>query len=369
MGDAERLYVTRPFMPPIAEFIPYLEDIWQRKWLTNKGPYHEEFENALRDYLDVPYISLFSNGTIALITALQALRVTGEVITTPFSFVASSHALYWNGIKPVFCDIEPETFTLDPEKIEAAITPKTTALLPVHVYGYPSKFDEIKEIADSYGLKVIYDAAHAFGVTKNGTSILNFGDLSILSFHATKVFTTFEGGALVCHDSAMKKRIDFLKNFGFANEVTVVGPGINGKLNEIQSAFGLLQLKYIDHLIRKRRRISYIYRERLSRVRGIRLMEDIKGVRHNYSYFPIIIDEKEYGRSRDKTYEALKEKNIYSRRYFYPLISEFPTYRGLPSANRENLLNAIRVSSGVLCLPIYPTLENSDIEKVVQVLL
>lgn len=368
MAEQDRLYVTRPFMPPIDEFIPYLEDIWQRKWLTNKGPYHDELEKALSDYLGVPYISLFANGTIALVTALQVLRITGEVITTPFSFVASSHALLWNGIKPVFCDIEPETFTLDPEKIEAAITPKTTAILPVHVYGYPCKKKEIKEIADSYGLKVIYDAAHAFGVTVNGCSILNFGDLSVLSFHATKVFTTFEGGALVCHDNAMKKRIDFLKNFGFSNEVTVVGPGINGKLNEIQAAFGLLQLKYIDPVIRKRRRIACIYRERLSQIRGIRFMEDIKGVRHNYSYFPIIIEEKEYGRNRDELYESLKKQNIYSRRYFYPLISQFPTYRGLPSASDGNLSTAVKISNSVLCLPIYPTLEDSDIAKVVEIL-
>jgi dTDP-4-amino-4,6-dideoxygalactose transaminase len=368
MAEQDRLYVTRPFMPPIDEFIPYLEDIWQRKWLTNKGPYHEELEKALRDYLGVPHISLFANGTIALVTALQVLRITGEVITTPFSFVASSHALLWNGIKPVFCDIEPETFTLDPEKIEAAITPQTTAILPVHVYGYPCKNKQIKEIADSYGLKVIYDAAHAFGVTINGYSILNFGDLSVLSFHATKVFTTFEGGALVCHDNAMKKRIDFLKNFGFSNEVTVVGPGINGKLNEIQAAFGLLQLKYIDPVIRKRRRIACIYRERLSQIRGIRFMEDIKGVRHNYSYFPIIIEEKEYGRNRDDLYESLKKRNIYSRRYFYPLISQFPTYRGLPSASEGNLSTAVKISNSVLCLPIYPTLEDSDIAKVVEIL-
>ena len=367
-SDPDRLYVTRPFMPPLEEFMPFLKDIWARKWLTNEGPYTEELERVLCDYLGVEYVSLFSNGTIALVTALQALRITGEVITTPFSFVASSHALHWNGIRPVFCDIEPETFTLNPERIEAAISPQTTAILPVHVYGYPCKSKEINSIAEIYGLKVIYDAAHAFGVTVNGESVLNFGDMSVLSFHATKVFTTFEGGAIVCHDRAMKKRIEFLKNFGFANEVTVVGPGINGKLNEVQAAFGLLQLRYIDEIIRKRRRIAYIYRERFEGVPGIRFIDDLKGVRHNYAYFPLIIEGSVYGKSRDEVYELLKQKNIYSRRYFYPLISQFPTYRGLPSSKHENLPTAVSISNRVLCLPIYPDIGDRDIERIVAVL-
>ena len=368
-SDPDRIYVTRPFMPPLEEFIPFLRDIWERKWLTNKGPYTEELERALSDYLGVEYVSLFSNGTIALVTALQALRITGEVITTPFSFVASSHALHWNGIRPVFCDIEPESFTLDPERIEAAISPRTSAILPVHVYGYPCRVDEINAIAEIYGLKVIYDAAHAFGVSINGESVLNFGDISVLSFHATKVFTTFEGGALICHDPGMKKRIDFLKNFGFADEITVVGPGINGKLNEVQAAFGLLQLQYIDEIIRKRRRIAYMYRERLDNIRGIRFLDDRMGVRHNYSYFPIIIEEGDYGKSRDEVYQLLKKENIYSRRYFYPLISEFPTYRGLASATEDNLPVAGKISKSVICLPIYPDLELVEIEKIVSFLL
>ena len=367
-ADPDRLYVTRPFMPPLEEFMPYLNDIWERKWLTNKGPYAEELEQALCDYLGVRYVSLFSNGTIALITALQALRITGDVITTPFSFVASTHALHWNGIRPIFCDIEPETFTLNPERIEAAITPQTTAILPVNVYGYPCKTRQIDAIAETYGLKVIYDAAHAFGVSVNGKSVLNCGDISVLSFHATKIYTTFEGGALICHDPVLKKRIDFLKNFGFADELTVVGPGINGKLNEIQAAFGLLQLGYIDEVIRRRRKLACLYRERLERIQGIRLLADLKGVRHNYSYFPIIIEESIYGKSRDQVYELLKDKNIYSRRYFYPLISEFPTYRSLESAAKANLPVADDVSRKVICLPMYPDLDICDIERIISVL-
>ena len=367
--DLEKpVYVTEPFLPPLEEFKEYLKEIWQSKWLTNNGQFHQDFEKKLSEYLDVPYISLFSNGTLALITALQALRITGEVITTPFSFVATTHALHWNGIKPVFCDIEREYFTLDPEKIEAAITPKTTAILPVHVYGNPCKVDEIQHIADVYGLKLIYDAAHAFGVRINGTSICNFGDLSILSFHATKVFTTFEGGAIVCHDEKMKKRIDYLKNFGFAGETTVVGPGINAKMNEFQSALGVLQLKYIDQAIEKRKMITQYYRDGLQNVQGVRFPEDIEEVHHCYSYFPVFIDKHIFGKSRDDIYEALKRENIFGRRYFYPLISQFPTYRGLPSAKPDNLPVANSVSDEVLCLPIYPGLEMTLLDSIIDLI-
>ena len=326
-GDSKKIYVTRPSLPPLEEFMEYLKDIWESKNLTNNGKYHELFEKELADFLGVKYISLFTNGTLALITALQTLRITGEVITTPYSFVASTHALHWNGITPVFVDIDPVYCNLDPSKIEAAITPKTTAILPVHVYGNPCRVNEIDMIADTYGLKVLYDASHAFNVQLGGTSILNFGDLSVLSFHATKVFTTFEGGAIICHDEKTKKRIDFLKNFGFADEVTVVGPGINAKMNEFQAALGLLQLKYIDEYISKRKKIAQTYNEELSGIEGIRMLEEIESVKHNYAYFPIFIDEEKYGLSRDSLYNLLKRNNIYARRYFYPLISQFPTYR------------------------------------------
>ena len=350
------IFVTRPFLPPLEEFYEYLKDIWESKQLTNKGPYHELFEKNLAEYLNVKYVSLFSNGTLALISALQTMRITGEVITTPFSYVATTHALNWNGIKPVFSDIEPVTYNLDPNKIEAAITPKTTAILPVHVYGNPCNVEAIQEIAGIYGLKVIYDACHAFGVTIKENSVLNFGDLSVLSFHATKVFTTFEGGAIICHDEITKKRIDFLKNFGFANETTVVAPGINAKMNEFQAALGLLQLKYIDQVIQKRKEIVEYYRQNLRDMPGIYFFEDMPDVRHNYQYFPIIIEKDSFGKSRDDVYNELKEHNIFSRRYFYPLISQFPTYRSLDSAKSGNLPVAEDVTNKILCLPIYPDL-------------
>ncbi len=362
------IYVTQPSLPPLDEFIAYLEDIWDSKCLTNMGKYHQQFERALADYLGVKYVSLFTNGTLALVTALQSLRITGEVITTPYSFVATTHALHWNGIKPVFCDIEPNTTNLDVKKIESLITPKTTAILPVHIYGNPCNVKRIQDIADTYGLKVIYDAAHSFGVKINGDSILNYGDLSVLSFHATKVFTTFEGGAIICHDEKMKKRIDFLKNFGFADEVTVVAPGINAKMSEFQAALGLLQLKYINKAIEKRKKIAYTYRKCLTDVKGIRFLNDIEGVKHNYAYFPIFINQKEYGKSRDEVYEEFKKHNIYSRRYFYPLISQFPTYRGLPSASPENLPVAERITKEILCLPIYPDLNFTYIKKIVKII-
>ena len=359
MNELEKnIFVTQPAMPPLDEFSIYLKQIWDNKILTNNGPFHKQFEHELAEYLGVKYISVFSNGTLALMTALQALKITGEVITTPFSFVATTHSLWWNNIKPVFADIEPVYFNLDPEKVEAAITPQTTAIMPVHVYGNPCNLDRFQQIADTYGLKLIYDAAHAFGVKINGNSVLNYGDLSILSFHATKVFNTIEGGAIICPDEKTKKRIDYLKNFGFAGETTVIEPGINGKMNELQAAYGLLQLKYVDEYISKRKQISKIYRTQLSAINGVRFLEDIVGVDHSYSYFPILIDKEKYGKTRDEVYEKLKSKNIFGRRYFYPLISQFPSYRGLISAKSENLPIAELIAEQVICLPIYPDLDH-----------
>ncbi|MEL7588550.1 MAG: DegT/DnrJ/EryC1/StrS family aminotransferase [Prolixibacteraceae bacterium] len=362
------IFVTRPALPPLDEFTGYLEKIWDNRILTNNGPFHRQFEKELAAYLGVQYISVFANGTLALMTALQALRISGEVITSPFSFVATTHALWWNNIKPVFVDIEPRHFTLDPAKIEAAITPKTTAIMPVHVYGNPCRMQPLQEIADTYGLRLIYDAAHTFGVRVNGETVLNSGDLSILSFHATKVFNTIEGGAIVSPDEKTKKRIDYLKNFGFAGETTVIEPGINAKMNEIQAAYGLLQLKHIDGYIAKRRRVAEGYRARLKGIPGIRYMDDTPGVRHNYSYFPILVDRDEYGMSRDELYEKLKRNQIMGRRYFYPLISQFPTYRGLPSAQPENLPVAENVSRRVICLPMYPDLTEKEIEEITEVI-
>jgi dTDP-4-amino-4,6-dideoxygalactose transaminase len=361
----EMLYVTRPVLPPLEEFIPYLEKIWQSQCLTNNGPFHQELEQTLARYLGVKRVCLFANGTLALLIALQALRITGEVITTPYSFVATTHGLWWNGIKPVFVDIDPEYMNLDPKRIEAAITPKTTAILPVHVYGNPCHVEEIKEISDTYGLKVIYDAAHAFGVTVDGQSVLNFGDLSVLSFHATKAYTTFEGGAIVCHDEAMGRRIDFLKNFGYANETTVVGPGINAKMNEFQAALGLLQLKYVDETIRKRKEITAYYREHLAWTPGLRMLKDMPGVGHSYSYFPVLIDKDKFGKSRDQVYDELKQRNIYARRYFYPLISQFPTYRGLESAQPGRMPVAEDITQKILCLPLYSDLALNEVEMIV----
>lgn len=367
MAENNTITVTSPLLPDLKEFEKMLEDIWQRKWLTNNGYYHKELEKALAEYLGVPYISLFTNGTLPLITALQAMRITGEVITTPYSFVATTHSIWWNNLKPVFVDVEEETGNINPEKIEAAITPRTTAIMPVHVYGNPCNTKRIQEIADIYGLKVIYDAAHAFGVNVNGKSILENGDMSTLSFHATKVYNTVEGGALICRDEATKKRIDYLKNFGFAGETTVVAPGINSKMDEIRSAYGLLNLKQVDEAIAKRKHISELYREALRNVPGIRFLNDIEGVRHNYSYFPIFITEKEYGMSRDALYDKLKSQNILARRYFYPLISNFPVYRGLESANVANLPIATKLANQVLCLPMYADLTDDDVERVIEV--
>lgn len=362
------IYVTKPSLPPLEEFTEYLNKIWESKILTNNGPFHRQFEKELTEYLGVKYLSLFANGTLALVTALQALRISGEVITTPFSFVATTHSLWWNNIKPVFVDIEPNYFNLNPEKIEAAITPQTTAIMPVHVYGNPCMVDEIQRIADTYGLKVIYDAAHAFGVTMKGNSILNYGDLSILSFHATKTFNTIEGGAIICHDEKTKRRIDFLKNFGFADEVTVVEPGINAKMNELQAAYGLVQIKHVDNYIGKRRNIAEFYRHELKNVKGLVMLYDNPGVRHSYTYFPVLINERSYGATRDSVYEALKKNNIYGRRYFYPLISQFPTYRGLTSAKPENLPIALMVAQQVICLPIYPDLNEESVSKICRII-
>ena len=365
MENKKVITVTSPLLPSLDDFMPYLQDIWNRKWLTNNGHYHLELEKALCEYLKVPYISLFTNGTLPLITALQALRITGEVITTPYSFVATTHSLWWNGIKPVFVDIDPATGNIDPDKIEAAITPKTTAIMPVHVYGKPCDVKRIQEIADKYGLKVIYDAAHAFGVEVNGDSILTAGDMSTLSFHATKVYNTIEGGALVMHDEATKKRIDYLKNFGFAGETEVVAPGINSKMDEIRSAYGLLNLRQVDKAIDARHQVAVKYREALRDVSGITFFDDMPGVKHNYSYFPIFVDAEKYGMTRDELYFKMKEHGVLGRRYFYPLISTFSTYRGLESATHENLPNAYRMADEVICLPMHHALSGKDVERII----
>ena len=364
----KKINVTQPSLPPLEDYIPYLKEIWESKWLTNNGKFHQEFEQKLKNFLQVEQVNLFVNGTLALIIALQALRITGEVITTPFSFVATTHALNWNGIKPVFCDIEEDTMNIDPEKIESLITSKTTAILPVHIYGNPCKVERIKEIADTYGLKVIYDAAHAFNVKKDGNSILNWGDLSILSFHATKVFNTIEGGAIISNDENLKKRIDYLKNFGFADETTVVGPGINAKMNELQASIGLLQLDRVKKDIEKRKEIAIRYRKEISKIDGIFCLQDIKNITHNYSHFPIFVDKNRYGMSRDDLYEKLKKNNIYARRYFYPLISNFSTYKRLDSAHPDKLPIANKISEQVICLPIYTELKFKEIEKIINVL-
>ena len=364
--DNKIITVTSPLLPDLDEFNALLKEIWASKWITNNGSFHKQLEKELAAYLKVPYISLFTNGTLPLITALQALRITGEVITTPYSFVATTHSLWWNGIKPVFVDIDPATGNMDPEKIEAAITPKTTAIMPVHVYGKPCNTKRIKEIADTYGLKVIYDAAHAFGVEVNGASILNAGDMSTLSFHATKVYNTVEGGALVMHDAETKKRIDYLKNFGFANEVTVVGPGINSKMDEIRSAYGLLNLRQVDAAIEARHQVAIKYREALRGVEGITFFNDMPGVKHNYSYFPIFVDAEKYGMTRDELYFKMKDHNVLSRRYFYPLISEFSTYRRLESARPDNLPNAHKMANTVICLPMHHSLSDEEMNRVIE---
>lgn len=364
-----QITVTSPLLPNLEEFNLLLQDIWKSKWITNNGRFHRQLEKELAEYLKVPYISLFTNGTLPLITALQALRITGEVITTPYSFVATTHSIWWNGCKPVFVDVDPSNCGIDPSKIEAAITPKTTAIMPVHCYGKPCDIKGIQEIADKYGLKVIYDAAHAFGVEINGETILNAGDLSTLSFHATKVYNTIEGGALVMHDEKTKQRIDYLKNFGFAGEITVVAPGINSKMDEVRSAYGLLNLKQVDEAIEKRHQVAVTYRDAFKEVEGISYFEDMPGVKHNYSYFPIFVDSEKFGRTRDQLYEDMKKENILSRRYFYPLISNFSTYRALPSASKDNLPVANRLADSVLCLPMHHELSTEDLKRVLSVII
>lgn len=375
--DKNTITVTSPLLPNLDDFTAELKKIWDSKWITNNGSYHKQLEAALAEYLKVPYVSLFTNGTLPLMTALQALRITGEVITTPYSFVATTHSIWWNGCKPVFVDIDPATGDMDPNKIEAAITPRTTAIMPVHVYGKPCDTKAIQDIADKYGLKVIYDAAHAFGVEvpaeeygleaydgKGLAGILNAGDMSTLSFHATKVYNTIEGGALITHDEKTKKRIDYLKNFGIADEVTVVGPGINSKMDEMRSAYGLLNLKQVDAAIEARHQVAIKYREALCDVEGITFFDDMPGVKHNYSYFPIFIDAEKYGMTRDELYFKMKSANVLGRRYFYPLISEFTTYRGLESAAPENLPNAHKMADSVICLPMHHALSDEDIQRV-----
>lgn len=396
--ENKQITVTAPLLPDLNEFNELLKEIWESKWITNNGSFHKQLEAALAEYLKVPYVSLFTNGTLPLLTALQALRITGEVITTPYSFVATTHSIWWNGCKPVFVDIDPKTGNMDPDKIEAAITPKTTAIMPVHCYGKPCDVRRIKEIADKYGLKVIYDAAHAFAleipkseadykvafdeannvfnpsqaakkVNVETESILNWGDMSTLSFHATKVYNTIEGGAMIMHDAETKKRIDYLKNFGFADEVTVVGPGINSKVDEMRAAYGLLNLKQVDAAIEARQRTANIYREALRGIDGLTFYEDMPGVKHNYSYFPMFIDAEKFGMTRDELYYKMKEQNVLGRRYFYPLISEFSTYRALPSAAKENLPNAHKMADSVICLPMHHELNGEDMERILNTIL
>ena len=378
----KNITVTSPLLPNLDEFNEMLKEIWASKWITNMGQFHKQLEKALADYLHVPYVCLFTNGTLPLMTALQALRITGEVITTPYSFVATTHSIWWNGCKPVFVDIDPRTGNIDPDKIEAAITPATTCIMPVHVYGKPCDTKRIQEIADKYGLKIIYDAAHAFGVEvpakqygleayddKGLAGIMNAGDMSTLSFHATKVYNTIEGGALVVHDEKTKKRIDNLKNFGITDDVTVVAPGINGKMDEMRSAYGLLNLKQVDAAIEARHKVAIRYREGLRLIKGVSFWDDMPGVRHNYSYFPIFIDAEKYGMTRDELFFKMREASVWSRRYFYPLISNFPTYRGLPTANKDNLPVGNKMADEVLCLPMHHALSEEDIDRILNTII
>lgn len=367
MSKPDPVYVTQPMMPPLGEFMPYLQEMWDRKQLTNGGPFHQQLEQALCDYLGVPFVSLFNNATTALVTGLQALGIQGEVITTPYSFVATAHSLLWNNIEPVFVDVDPATLNIDPDRIAAAITPRTTAIMPVHCYGYPCEVEAIARIADAAGLKVIYDAAHAFGVRRGGQSLLTHGDLSIVSFHATKVFNTFEGGAIICRDAATKQHIDRLKNFGFVDEVTVAGPGINGKMAEINAAFGLLQLKYVDTAIARRSEVAAYYRHELGSVPGITLLPQVADDEANFAYFPLQVGEA-YPLSRDALYQQLKDNNILARRYFFPLISDFPMYCELPSASAANLPVAKAAADRILCLPQHPNLSADDLARVVGVI-
>lgn len=367
--DQTIIPVTSPLLPSLDEYKTLLEDIWNRKWITNNGHYHHLLEQELSHYLGIQYLSLFTNGTLPLITALQALQITGEVITTPYSFVATTHSIWWNKLSPVFVDVDPRTGNIDPLKIEEAITLKTTAIMPVHVYGNPCDTERIQQIAEANGLKVIYDAAHAFGVTVDGKSILEQGDMSTLSFHATKVYNTVEGGALICRSEESKKNIDYLKNFGFAGETAVVAPGINSKMDELRAAYGLLTLKMVDEAIAQRKAVTMRYREALKDVPGIRYIDDIPGVRHNYAYFPVFVDEKEYGMSRDELYNKLKKNNVLARRYFYPLISNFEIYSSVESAQVENLPVANKLADQVICLPLFAGMTDVHSNKVIDIIL
>lgn len=366
--ENKQITVTAPLMPDLNEFNVLLKEIWDSRWVTNNGSFHQQLEKELCNYLKVPFISLFTNGTLPLLTALQALNVTGEVITTPYSFVATTHSIWWNGCTPVFVDIDPVTGNIDPAKIESAITPRTTAIMPVHVYGNPCDTAAIQAVADRHGLKVIYDAAHAFGVEVGGESILKAGDMSTLSFHATKVYNTLEGGALVVHDEQMKRKIDFLKNFGFAGETEVVAPGINSKMDEVRAAYGIINLRQVDKAIEARREASMKYRQALASVKGISMIDDIAGVKSNYSYFPIFVDETAYGVSRDELYFNMKEHNVLGRRYFYPLITDFAPYSSLPSASDANLPNARKMADSVICLPLHHDLNETDMERVLDLI-
>ena len=372
--NRKQILVTSPLLPPLEEFIPLIEQIWENRWITNNGLFHQQLEEALAGYLGVEYISLFTNGTLPLITALQALEIKGEVITTPYSFVATSHAIWWNGLRPVFVDVDPVTGCMDPDKIEAAITSETSAIMPVHVYGTPCDTNRIQQIADKYGLKVIYDAAHAFGVTQDGESILNCGDISTLSFHATKTYNTIEGGALICHSAEMKQYIDYLKNFGFEDEVTVMAPGINCKMDEIRSAYGLINLRHVDNAIERRKEIAREYIGQLRDTKGISLYQPLVDSFHNdslvlnYSYFPVFIDSSEYGMTRDKVYKLLRSHGIFSRRYFYPLISSFVPYKDYPSSSIGNLPSANEFANRVICLPMHHELTDNDVSRVIEAL-
>lgn len=353
------IFVTEPYLPPLEEFIPYLEQIWASKTLTNNGQFHQRFEQALCEYLGVPFISLFANGTLALITALQAADLEGEVITTPFTFVATANAIRWNNLKPVFADIDPQTLNLDPNRIEEAISDKTTAILPVHCYGNPCDVEGIQAVADRHGLKVIYDAAHAFGVERYDGSLLRHGTMSTLSFHATKVFNTFEGGAVVCHDQETKQRLEQLKNFGLANETTVDECGYNGKMNEFSAALGLLQLAHIDSVIEDRAHVAARYRAGLADINGIRPMASTGHTKANYAYFPIMLDER-YPLTRDELLQRLRDHNVIPRRYFYPLLPELGLYR----QDGIELPVAANCAANVLCLPIFPGLDTRDVDRI-----
>ncbi len=357
--------VTSPLLPDLSELVKSLEQIWKYKWLTNCGPFHQKLEVELCEYLKVKHLSLFTNGTLPLITALQALHITGEVITTPYSFVATTHAIWWNGLKPVFVDVDPVTCNINPEKIEEAITPQTTAIMPVHVYGTPCDTERIQAIADKHGLKVIYDAAHAFGVEVNGKSVLEAGDMSTLSFHATKVYNTVEGGALIMHDKETKRYIDYLRNFGFSGETEIVAPGINSKMDEMRAAYGLINLKQANAAIESRRQVAMWYRDALKDVKGISYLNDMPNVRHNYAYFPIFVDADVYGMTRDELYAKMKAGNVLGRRYFYPLISNLAVYRSLESAASSHLPVANKIADSVICLPMYAGLTKEEAERVV----